>query len=62
LGEARDFVTDAVEIRDGDTSFSNTRAVQARTEDLADLKQKIRDLIRCAKYGASYELEGVRLD
>jgi len=61
-GEARDFVTDAVEIRDGDTSFSNTRAVQARTEDLADLKQKIRDLIRCAKYGASYELEGVRLD
>jgi hypothetical protein len=61
-GENRDYTTGAVEIRDGDTSYSNTRAVQARTEDLADLKQKIRDLIECARYGASYALEGVRID
>ena len=61
-GEIRDFSTGAVEIRDGDTSFSNTRAIQARTEDLSDLKQKIRDMIECARYNASYGLEGVRLD
>lgn len=61
-GEVRDFATGAVEIRDGDTSFSNTRGIQARTEDLADLKQKIRDIIECARYNASYGLEGVRLE
>jgi len=61
-GECRDKTTGAVEIRDGDTSYSNTRAIQARTEDLSDLKQKIRDLIECARYNASYNLEGVRLD
>jgi len=61
-GEVRDFATGAVEIRDGDTSFSNTRAIQARTEDLSDLKQKIKDLIECARFNASYGLEGVRLD
>jgi len=61
-GEARDFATAAVEIRDGDTSFSNTRGVQARAEDLADLKRKIREMIECARYNASYGLEGVRID
>jgi len=61
-GEARDFATGAVEVRDGDTSFSNTRAIQARTEDLADLNQKIRELIECARFNASYSLEGVRID
>jgi hypothetical protein len=61
-GEIRDFATGAVEIRDGDTSFSNTRAVQARTEDLTDLKNKIRELIECARYTASYAVEGVRID
>ena len=61
-GECRDKTTGAVEVRDGDTSYSNTRAIQARTEDLADLKQKIRDLIECARFNASYNLEGVRLD
>jgi hypothetical protein len=61
-GECRDKTTGAVEIRDGDTSYSNTRAIQARTEDLVDLKQKIRDLIECARFNASYSLEGVRLD
>ena len=61
-GENRDQTTGAVEIRDGDTSYSNTRAIQARTEDLADLKQKIRDLIECARYNTSYGLEGVRID
>ncbi len=52
----------AIEIRDGDTFFSNTRGVQARNEDLADLKQKIRDIIECARFSASYQLTGVRLD
>ncbi len=61
-GEARDFATGAIEIRDGDTSFSNTRGIQARTEDLADLKQKIRELIECARFAASYGLEGVRVE
>jgi hypothetical protein len=61
-GEIRDFATGAVEIRDGDTSFSNTRAVQARTDDLTDLKNKIRELIECARYSASYAVEGVRID
>ncbi len=61
-GECRDKTTGAIEVRDGDTSYSNTRAIQARTEDLADLKQKIRDLIECARFTASYNLEGVRLD
>ncbi len=61
-GEVRDFSTGAVEIRDGDTSFSNTRAIQARTEDLMDLKQKIKDLIECARFNASYALTGVRID
>ncbi len=61
-GEARDFSTGAVEIRDGDTSFSNTRAIQARSEDLMDLKQKIKDLVECARFNASYSLEGVRID
>jgi len=61
-GEARDFATAAVEIRDGDTSFSNTRGLQARNEDLADMKQKIREMIECARYNASYALEGVRID
>jgi hypothetical protein len=61
-GECRDKSTGAIEVRDGDTSYSNTRAIQARTEDLADLKQKIRDLIDCARHNASYDLEGVRLD
>lgn len=61
-GEARDFATGAVEIRDGDTSFSNTRAVQARAEDLADLKRKIREIIECARFSASYGLAGVRIE
>jgi len=61
-GELRDASQGAIEIRDGETSFSNTRAVQARTEDLNDLKRKIRELIECARYNASYGLEGVRLD
>jgi len=61
-GEIRDFATGAVEIRDGDTSFSNTRAVQSRTDDLTDLKNKIRELIECARYSASYSVEGVRID
>ena len=52
----------AVNIRDGETSFDNTFSIQARTTDLADLKQKLRDLIACVVAQVSYSLEGVRID
>jgi hypothetical protein len=61
-GEIRDSAIGGIEVRDGDTTYSNTRSIEARTADLEDLKQKIRELIECARYGASYGLEGVRLD
>lgn len=61
-GELRTIQQDAIRIRDGDTEYDNTSIVRSRTEDLSDLKQKIRDLIECARYNASYRLEGVRLD
>lgn len=61
-GELRQSQEKAVAIRDGDTSYDNTQNIRSRTEDLADLKQKIRDMIECARYIASYNLEGVRLD
>lgn len=61
-GECRDCVSGAIEVRDGDTSYSNTRSIEARTADLEDLKRKIRELIECARYTASYDLEGVRLE
>jgi hypothetical protein len=61
-GELRQAQEKAVVIRDGDTSYDNTRNISSRTEDLADLKQKIRDLIACARMNASYQLEGVRVE
>jgi hypothetical protein len=61
-GELRQSQEKAVVIRDGDTSYDNTRNISSRTEDLADLKQKIRDLIECARMDASYQLEGVRVE
>lgn len=61
-GELRQSQEKAVSIRDGDTSYDNTQNIRSRTEDLADLKQKIRDMIECARYNASYNLEGVRID
>lgn len=61
-GELREAQQKAVMIRDGDTTYDNSRTIMARTEDLNDLKRKIRELIECARFNASYELEGVRLD
>lgn len=61
-GEFRDVQQGAIAVRDGDTSYDNTRAIQSRTQDLDDLKQKIRELIACARANAAYALEGVRLD
>ncbi len=61
-GELRSAQEKAVSIRDGDTSYDNTRNISSRTEDLADLKQKIRDIIECARMAASYQLEGVRVE
>jgi hypothetical protein len=61
-GEVRQTQTNAVMIRDGETSYDNTLGLRSRTEDLLDLKQKLRDLILCAQTYASYKLEGVRVD
>lgn len=61
-GELRDVQQGAVAIRDGDTSYDNSRSIQSRTQDLDDLKRKIRELIDCARISASYALEGVRID
>ncbi len=61
-GELREAQQKAVMIRDGDTTYDNSRTIMARTEDLNDLKNKIRELIECARFSASYGLEGVRVD
>lgn len=61
-GELRQSQEKAVSIRDGDTTYDNTRGVMSRTQDLSDLKQKIRELIECARIAASYGLGGVRID
>lgn len=61
-GELRDVQQGAISIRDGDTTYDNTRAIQSRTQDLTDLKQKIRDLVECAQVLSSYSLQGVRID
>jgi len=61
-GELREAQQKAVMIRDGDTTYDNSRTIMARTEDLNDLKSKIRELIECARFSASYALEGVRID
>ncbi len=61
-GELRDSQQSAVRVRDGTTEYDNTSIVRSRTEDLADIKRKIRELIECARMNASYELEGVRID
>ena len=61
-GELRDFQQGGVSIRDGDTSYDSSRAIESRSQDLNDLRQKIRELIECARINASYSLEGVRVD
>jgi len=61
-GELREAQQKAVMIRDGDTTYDNSRTIMSRTEDLNDLKNKIREIIECARFNASYGLEGVRID
>lgn len=61
-GELREIRHGAFAIRDGDTSFDNSRTLEGRTLDLNDLKQKIRELIECARYNAAYNLTGCRID
>jgi len=61
-GELRDFQQGGVAIRDGDTSYDSSRAIESRSQDLNDLRQKIRELVECARINASYNLEGVRVD
>lgn len=61
-GEIRANQENAITIRDGETSYDNTLGLRSRTEDLLDLKQKMRDIILCAQTYGSYGLEGVRLD
>ncbi len=61
-GELRDAQQSAVRVRDGTTEYDNTSIVRSRTEDLGDLKRKIREIIDCARTNASYDLEGVRIE
>jgi len=61
-GELREAQQKSVMIRDGDTTYDNSRTIMARTEDLNDLKQKIRELVECARFSASYALTGCRIE
>ena len=61
-GESRQAQESAVMIRDGETTYDNTLGLRSRTDDLLDLKQKMRDLVLCAQTYNSYSLEGVRID
>jgi len=61
-GELREAQNSAVMIRDGDTTYDKSRNIMSRTMDLEDLKRKIRDLIECALYQASYNLSPIRVD
>jgi hypothetical protein len=61
-GEIRDIQQSAIRIRDGDTEYDNTTVIRGRTEDLSDLKRKMREIIECARINAAYDLEGVRID
>ncbi len=61
-GELRDFQQGGVSIRDGDTSYDSSRAIESRSQELNDLRLKMRELVHCARVSASYSLEGVRVD
>jgi len=67
-GEIRDFNVGTgapLRVRDGDTEFDNTARIDliaARTRDLEDLKMKMRELVNCAIWEASYKLTGCRVD
>ena len=54
-----------IRVKDGDTEFDNRAQIDlilARTRDLEDLKEKMRELVRCAVWETSYGLTGVRVD
>ena len=67
-GELRDINAGGgspIRVKDGDTEFDNRARVDlilARTRDLEDLKEKMRELIKCAIWETSYGLTGVRVD
>ena len=62
-GELRDLQSNAgVRIRDGSTEYDSSYIIGARTQDLTDLKNKLKDLIACITRYKSYRLEGVRID
>ena len=61
-GELRDFQQGGISIRDGDTSYDSSRAIESRSQELNDLRLKMRELVQCARVSASYSLEGVRVD
>jgi len=61
-GEIREDIQSAVRIKDGDTEYDNTGIIVARTEDLADLKRKMKELLDRARTYQSYALPGVRLE
>lgn len=61
-GEVRDVSSGAFKIVDGDTTYDNSSMIRSRTEDLTDLKRKIDFLVECARYAASYDITGCRID
>jgi hypothetical protein len=61
-GEIRDVSSGAFKIVDGDTTYDNSAMIRSRTDDLSDLKRKIDFLVECAKYTASYNITGCRVD
>jgi hypothetical protein len=61
-GEIREVSQGAFKIVDGDTTYDNSAMIRSRTEDLSDLKRKIDQMVECARYAASYNIEGVRID
>jgi len=61
-GEIREDIQSAVKVRDGDTEYDNTGIIKARTEDMNDLKRKMKELLDCARAYLSLSLPGVRLE
>lgn len=61
-GEIREVSQGAFKIVDGDTTYDNSAMIRSRTEDLSDLKRKMEYIIDCARWTASYNLTGCRVD
>jgi hypothetical protein len=61
-GEIREVSQGAFKIVDGDTTYDNSAMIRSRTEDLTDLKKKMDYIIECARWGASYDITGCRVD